>query len=291
MSHFSCQDIYNINGLKRFLAWHDLKPNRDKGQHFLVNEAVLKKIAGAVGAGEIAVEVGAGTGSLTCAIKGKFEKVLAVELDEQLRLPFKDLNPEESVRFVSGNFLNLDFTELGLKKTGSARLVGNIPYGITGKILEKAVSERGYLSESVFTMQKEVADRVLAEPGTNECGAITYYIRAYAEVDHVIDIPPEAFHPPPRVTSSTVKLKYSPEKNFESGEEVFLRLIRGLFNYRRKTIRKGLIVSPKFPLSRAEVDDLLERAGLDARRRPEELTLEDFDRLASALAKFEKSGS
>ncbi len=290
MSDFNCEDIYDEHGLKRFLRYHNLRPDKDKGQHFLTNEAVLQKISTAVRSGGTVIEVGAGPGSLTCKIKDRFEKTFAVEIDEKFRGPFKDLNPEDSVNFVAANFLDLDFKGLDLEKNKSSRLVGNIPYNVTGRVLKKAVSNREYFSESVFTVQKEVAERILADPGTSNSGAITYYIQAYGEVSHVVDIPPKDFYPPPAVDSSTIKIKYGGDKKFNSRDEIFLSLIRGLFNYRRKTARKGLIVSPKFSLNKDEVDNLLGEASINGGKRPEELTLEDFDRLALVFQKNFREG-
>ena len=278
-----CEELYEKDSLKRVLRRFDLQPDRNKGQHFLVNKSLLETVAEGAGTGEVALEVGAGPGSLTCILKKRFDKLLAVELDDSFGSLFAELNPESSVELIQGDFLNLELTELGLKKNGSARLVGNIPYNITGKILEKAVDERDYFSKAVFTIQKEVGDRITADPGTKQCGAITYYVQAYAEVSHLADIPSNAFYPPPEVDSSIIEIVFAPEKKFASDDEAFFSVVQGLFNYRRKTIRKGFIVSPRFQLEKAEVDQLLDRANIDPRKRPEELTLADYDNLTGLL--------
>ncbi len=284
MTSESCEDLYQKNSLKRLLRRFDIRPDRDKGQHFLVDRTFLETVAGGAGTGEVVLEVGAGPGSLTCLLKERFNRTLAVEIDGSFTDLFAELNPEESVELIRADFLSLDFTELGLNQNSAARLVGNIPYNVTGRILERAVAERNFFSKAVFTTQKEVADRILAEPGTKDCGAITYYLQAYAEVSRRADLPPDAFYPPPEVESSIIEIVFAPEKKFESDDEAFLSVVRCLFNYRRKTIRKGLIVSPKFSLAREEVDELLSRAGIDSRKRPEELTLAEFDILATVLS-------
>ncbi|MFB6291748.1 MAG: 16S rRNA (adenine(1518)-N(6)/adenine(1519)-N(6))-dimethyltransferase RsmA [Candidatus Bipolaricaulia bacterium] len=280
----SCNDLYEVNSLKKLLRRFDIMADKTKGQHFLADKRSLETIAEAAGSGGIAVEVGAGPGSLTCLLKGKFNRTYAIEVDESFRRLFTELNPERSVEFVEADFLSLDLSELGLEKKGTARLVGNIPYNITGKIVERAVEEREYFSKAVFTLQKEVADRIISDPGTKGCGPITYFVRAYAEVNKLTDLAPDAFYPPPEVDSSVIEIVYAPEKKFVSDEEALFSVIQGLFNYRRKTIRNGLLVSPNFSLTREVADAVIEEAGIDARKRPEELTLENFDRLTELLA-------
>ncbi|MBS3787652.1 ribosomal RNA small subunit methyltransferase A [Candidatus Bipolaricaulota bacterium] len=289
MTPESCEALYRKESLKRLFRRFDIRADRDRGQHFLVNRTTLETVADGAGTGEVVLEVGAGPGSLTCLLKKNFNRTIAVEVDDSFTDLFVELNQEESVELIQTDFLNLDFNELDLKRNGAASLVGNIPYNITGKILEKAVDERDYLSKAVFTMQKEVADRILAEVGTKHCGPITYYIQAYGEVSRLAEVPPDDFYPPPEVDSSIVEIVFTREKEFDSDEESFFSVIRGLFNYRRKTIRKGFIVAPGFSLEKDEVDELLERAEIDPQKRPEELTLEDFDILTTHLDNWGKS--
>jgi 16S rRNA (adenine1518-N6/adenine1519-N6)-dimethyltransferase len=269
--------------LKRLLRRYDIDADRDKGQHFLVNRDYLDTVAKGAGTGKVALEIGAGPGSLTCLLKERFRRIVAIEVDDRFSDLFNNLNSESHVELVLADFLSLDLDELGLGRTGKASLVGNIPYNITGKVLERAITDREHFSKAVFTTQKEVADRVLAEPGTKDCGAITYYVRAYADVERLGDVPPDAFYPPPRVESSIIEMVFAPEKQFESPDEEYFSVVRGLFNYRRKTIRKGLIVSPNFTLDRDAVDELLDSADLDPGKRPEELSLEEFDRITHCL--------
>jgi len=280
----SCEDLHHRASLKRLLNRFGIQPDKDRGQHFLIDRNHLETVAKGAGRGEVALEVGSGPGSLTCLLKERFQRTFAIEIDERFQDLFKELNPEESVEFVLADFLSLDLADLGLCKDGKSSLVGNIPYGITGKVLERTITDREYFSKAVFTTQKEVADRILAKPGTKDCGAITYYVRAYADVTRLGEVPPDAFYPPPDVDSSIIKIVFAAEKKFESPDGEYFSVVRGLFNYRRKTIRKGLIVSPDFTLDRDAVDELLDRADLDPGKRPEELTLEDFDRLTRFLS-------
>ncbi|MEF8798886.1 MAG: 16S rRNA (adenine(1518)-N(6)/adenine(1519)-N(6))-dimethyltransferase RsmA [Candidatus Bipolaricaulota bacterium] len=258
---------------------------KNLGQHFLFDRTVLNTIAESSGGGRIVVEVGAGLGSLTCLLKRSFDRVYGIEVDDRFEDPFNEVNPEENVVFLKGNVLDIDLSEIVVEKKERAGIVGNIPYNITGKILKKLVSERELFSRAVLTMQKEVSDRILARPGTRGCGPITYLVQAYGEVNHVLDVPPEAFYPPPDVNSSTVKITLAEKSKFDCDEETFFSLIRGTFIHRRKTVRNGLISSPEFSLSKEDVDSLLESAEIDSRKRPEELSVKDYDRLGKEFSK------
>ena len=283
MTGFSCEDLFGKNSLRRFLDFYEIRTDRSKGQHFLIDRSALETISGAAGQGKTVLEIGAGVGTLTCLLKKNFSRTFAVEIDEGFRTPFSNVNPEETVRFVNRSFLNLDFAELGLEPDGKSVLAGNIPYNITGQVLDRTVEGRDYFSRAVFTVQREVAQRILAEPGTRVCGSITYYVKAYAEVNHLLDIHAESFYPPPRVDSTAVEIVFKNGKNFVSSDSILLPLIRELFNYRRKTLRKGLSLIRKFSLKKDEINLVLTNADIDPRKRPEELTLEDFDRLAGEI--------
>lgn len=285
MSSFTCDDLHNKNSLKRVLRSFDIHLKKNLGQHFLVDRTVLNTIAESSGRGKIAVEVGAGLGSLTCLLKKSFDRVYGIEVDDRFKDPFNEVNPEENVVFLRGNVLDVDLSEIGVKKNEPARIVGNIPYNITGKILKKLVSVRDLFSGAVLTMQKEVSDRILTKPGTRGCGPITYLVQAYGEIKHVLDVPPEAFYPPPDVHSSTVEITLAKKRKFNCDEETFFSLIRGTFIHRRKTVRNGLISSPEFSLSKDDVDSLLESAEVDSSKRPEELSLKDYDRLGKEFSR------
>lgn len=285
MSSFTCDDLHNKSKLKRLLRSFNIRLKKNLGQHFLFDRTVLNTIAESFGGGRIVVEVGAGLGSLTCLLKRSFDRVYGIEVDDRFEDPFNEVNPEEDVVFLRGNVLDIDLSEIVVENRECTGIVGNIPYNITGKILKKLVSERELFSRAVLTMQEEVSDRILAKPGTRGCGPITYLVQAYGEVNHVLDIPPEAFYPPPDVHSSTVKITLAEKRKFDCDEETFFSLIRGTFTHRRKTVRNGLISSPEFSLSKEDVDSLLESAEIDSRKRPEELSVKDYDRLGKEFSK------
>lgn len=288
MKDFSCEDLHREGSLRRLLREFGVHPNKHLGQHFLIDRSILNSIREAAGSGDVVVEIGPGLGSLTCLLKREFTRVYAVELEEKFETPFRMVNPEENVEFIKGDILGFDFSSFDeLRRNERGQLVGNIPYNITGKILQKTISSRKYFSRAVFTLQKEVADRILAEPGTKDCGRLTYHLRAFGEVERLMDVSPEKFYPPPGVESTVVVIDLKRNGKLEVEEEFFSALLRGVFIHRRKTIRNGLTNSPEFSLTRNQVDSALRDSGIDSGKRPGELFLDDYGRLAQSLKKLE----
>ncbi|MBS3765085.1 ribosomal RNA small subunit methyltransferase A [Candidatus Bipolaricaulota bacterium] len=288
MNGFACENLYREGSLREFLREFGVRPDKNLGQHFLVDRSVLESISKSAGNGDAVVEVGPGVGSLTCLLKEQFDRVYGVELEGKFEKPFNAVNPEERVKFIRGDVLDLDFSYLeGIRQDRRVKLVGNIPYNITGKLMQKTIAWRDYFSRAVFTLQKEVADRILAEPGTSDCGRLTYHVRAYGEVDRLMDVHPDKFYPPPEVESTAVVIDLKRSGEFEIEEEFFSSLLRGVFLHRRKTIRNGLTDSPEFSLDRDQVDSLLDGSEIDPRKRPEEFSLDEFVRLAKSLRKLE----
>lgn len=283
MKFSDCEELYSREGLREFLRSFDIRPNEDVGQHFLLDRPTISSICKAAGSGGTVVEIGAAMGTLTCLLKESFSTVYAIELYGGFREAFERINPEENVRFVEGNVLDLDFSALVTGEAKENKLVGNIPYNITGKILRKAIGSRNLFGKAVFTLQREVADRILAEPGTRDCSRMSYLIRAYGEVSRVMDLPPEYFYPQPEVFSTVLEVDFSGEGRLEVDENLFDKLLRGSFTHRRKTIRNGLTTTPEFSFTREEVESILEAAGVDSGKRPEELTLGEFARLAGQI--------
>lgn len=280
MKFSNCEEIYSRESLQEFLRSFEVRPNEDVGQHFLLDRSTISSICKAAGSGDTVVEIGAAMGTLTCPLKERFSTVYAIELYGGFREPFERINPEENVKFVEGNVLDMDFAELVGDGDEKSKLVGNIPYNITGKILRKAIGNRDLFDKAVFTLQREVADRILAEPGTKNCSRMSYLTRAYGEVSRVMDIPPEYFYPQPEVFSTVLEINFREGRGLEVEEDLFDSLLRASFTHRRKMIRNSLTISPEFSFGRKEVVSILEAAGIDPKKRPEGLTLDDFASLA-----------
>jgi 16S rRNA (adenine1518-N6/adenine1519-N6)-dimethyltransferase len=262
-----------------------LLPKKGFGQNFLVSSHVVEAIAKAcvpdaeIGEARV-IELGAGLGVLTRALLPRAAKIVAVERD-------RDLVPilgEELAEAVGNGVLTIvegdaqATVPAELLPEGPRVLCGNLPYHITGRLLERAVAHADDLARVVFMVQREVADRLAASPGSKEYGALTVFVRAAFRVTKLFDVSPGSFHPPPDVTSAVVRL--DPERPRRALEtDMFRALVRGAFGMRRKTLRNAWAnVAP---------GDVIERAAAEAKIplsvRGETLDVDDFARMAAAL--------
>ena len=265
-----------------------LAPKRSFGQNFLVSPHTVEAIAAAcipdrdIGKARV-LELGAGTGVLTRALALRARSVIAVERDRDLvpvlNEELADL-PEGRVRILEGDAQAVSPGELlGPPEADSPRvLCGNLPYQITGRLLERAVAHADDVERVVFMVQLEVADRLAADPGNKTYGALTVFTRAAFRTRKLFAVPPGSFHPPPDVTSAVILLE--PERPRRAEEtETFRALVKGAFGTRRKTLRnawKG-VASPEAIASAAE------RAGISLDARGETLDVDQYAAMANAL--------
>jgi 16S rRNA (adenine1518-N6/adenine1519-N6)-dimethyltransferase len=266
-----------------------LAPKKSFGQNFLVSPHVVESIARAcVPDGEIGrarvLELGAGLGVLTGALARRARSVVAVERDRDL-VPIlgEELAADiaaNRVRIVEGDAQTADPLELlGEADPASPRvLAGNLPYQITGRLLERAVAHADALDRVVFMVQLEVADRLAADPGTKAYGALTVFVRAAFRVEKLFDVSRGSFHPAPDVTSAVVRLEPIRPRLAEEND-TFRALVKGAFGARRKTLRNAWsrVAEP------AQVAQAAERAGISLDARGETLGVEAFARMAKLL--------
>jgi 16S rRNA (adenine1518-N6/adenine1519-N6)-dimethyltransferase len=213
---------------------------RRLGQHFLVRGATLERIARAAcpDPEPLVIEIGAGKGALTARLLERAGRVVAIELD-------RTLVDHLHARFAGESrleVLHADILEINLAQWGPAVLAGNLPYYITSPILERFAAARGVLRRGVFLVQKEVADRITAAPGQREYGYFTVHIRLLAAPERILDVNPAAFHPPPKVHSTVIRLTPH-DRAAELGIPdipAFLRFVSLCFHHKRKTLRNNL---------------------------------------------------
>jgi 16S rRNA (adenine1518-N6/adenine1519-N6)-dimethyltransferase len=245
------------------------------GQHFLHDPAVIRRIIDTVAptGGERLVELGPGRGALTFGLLERVQQLDAVEIDRDLARSLEaDPRAQGRLHVHVENMLDTDFTRLR-GQGPKLRIVGNLPYNVSTPVLFHLLKGRGAIEDMHFMLQKEVVDRMAAAPGGKEYGRLTVMLAAYAEVEALFEVGPGAFRPPPKVRSGVVRLRPSTAPRFPIGSDVALRtLAQAAFSHRRKTLRNGL----KGLLSGADI----EACGIDAQRRPETLTPEQFGRLA-----------
>jgi 16S rRNA (adenine1518-N6/adenine1519-N6)-dimethyltransferase len=260
------------------------RPRKRFGQHFLEPAWVAKLIeALAPAPTDVFLEIGPGRGALTTSLAPRVGRLIAIEIDRDLAAALPAKLPSH-VRVVQGDFLDADLAALLRDETKPVRVVGNLPYNVSSPILLKLLNAAGEgrtLSDATVMLQKEVADRVAAPPGTSEYGGLAIQAALVADVDRLLTLPPGAFRPPPKVTSAVVRLRFRAPQVDVGDRRIFDRLVRGVFLQRRKTLLNALKpVADALGTSAAEI---IARARVDPTQRPQTLTLADMARLSRAV--------
>lgn len=259
-----------------------MRPRKRFGQHFLHHKAILARIADALGPvqGELVLEIGPGQGALTEALVDRGARVVAIEKDRDLVPLVRERLP--GVIVVEGDALEIDWrAAAGVGLADSLLVTGNIPYNITTPLLDRALTPPRP-TRIVFLVQKEVAERIVAPPGSKTYGALSVGVQAVARIEKLFAVPAGAFHPPPKVDSAVIRITPL-EVPLVADADVprFRRLVVGLFGFRRKQLLRGLRELTGW--SAAQVDLTLHGAGLVADSRAETIAPEGFRRLLTAL--------
>jgi len=253
------------------------RPKKRLGQHFLTDSRLLARIADALGAtsNDTVLEIGPGRGALTTHLLQRAGKVIAIELDRELApMLAEKLKDEPRFQMVEGDVLDQD---LGALAGGPYLLAGNVPYNITTPILFHAM-QRPRPTRAVYLVQKEVAERVVAAPGSEAYGALSVNVQALAEAELLFSVSARAFTPPPKVESAVIRIVPRAEPFLApEEEEPFRLLVQGSFGLRRKQMRRVLRTVRAWDAERADV--ALSAAGIDPEARPETLSPADFLRL------------
>ena len=254
-------------------------------QHFLHDPAIAARIADAVGAppGGRVVEIGPGRGALTGPLLERGFQVTAIELDAALAAGLARRWPDpEHLTVVEGDALAVPLPRAD--PGDPVWVVGNLPYAITSPLLFRVLDQVEAVAGMVFMIQREVAERLAAEPGTKAYGALTVGVRLVADAATLFDVGTGAFQPPPGVVSTVVRLIPHRRHPFSAARRDRVRaLVRDLFGQRRKQIQKSLRTLAGWDLEAAEVGRVARQAGLDLSRRPETLAPEEFLALEAAL--------
>ncbi|MBW1830398.1 MAG: ribosomal RNA small subunit methyltransferase A [Deltaproteobacteria bacterium] len=252
-------------------------PKRSFSQNFLIQPGAITQIADATAAlGHQVVELGPGLGALTYALLERGCHVLGVELDrDMVRVLRAEFSDQERLELRHSDAAKVDLAEYSSACGSKLVVTGNLPYQATGAILRRVIAHRGVLHGAVMMVQREVKDRLVAEPGTKQYGALTVFTRAAFEIETVCRLRPGSFYPAPKVDSAVVRLL--PRKIPLAEEtETFQSVVRAAFQMRRKTLRNALRA-----LGNADrADHALSGAGIDPARRGETLSIEEFASLA-----------
>ena len=280
-------NLTDYNEIRSLLSRHGFRFSKSLGQNFLTAAWVPERIAGEAGLDEHTgvLEVGPGVGCLTEQLSLRAGKVLAVELDKALKPVLAEtLAGRDNVEILFGDVLKQDLPALVREKFPGLRPVicANLPYNVTTPLLT-AFLEAGCFETVTVMIQREVARRICAGPGTADYGAFGLFVQWHCETELLFDVPPSCFVPQPKVTSSVIRLTRRAEKPYAAEDEALLfRCIRAAFNQRRKTLPNALSAGVA-GLTRERAEELLKELGFDPRIRGEAVDLEGFVKISNKV--------
>ncbi len=281
-------DLFSVKSIREILSRHGFKFSKSLGQNFLTERYVCEQIAELSGLSdkECVLEIGPGLGSLTSELAKRSGKVVTVEIDRAL-LPVlnETLAEYENITVISGDILKCDLPQLIEREFGSLKpkVCANLPYYITTPVISRLIDSK--LFSSITTMiQKEVADRICAKPGTSDYGAFSVYVQYYTEPEFLFDVPATCFEPQPKVNSAVVMLKMRDVPPvLPKSEELFFKVVKASFAQRRKQLVNGLFSAFSSLVSKEEILDILVSSGQKITVRGEELGLAQFCNISDRL--------
>ena len=298
MKPVSPQKKQTVSWLTRRFAEVGLEPNRRHGQNFLIDYNLIELLARSAEAGprDVVLEVGTGTGALTTLLARQAGHVVSVEIDAHLhQLATEELEAFSNVTLLhqdvlkSKNIIQANVLEnvqqcLGVIPGSRFRLAANLPYNIATPLISNLLRHQPVPETMTVTIQKELADRILAKPHTGDYGSLSVWVQSLCDVSLVRVLPPSVFWPRPRVDSAIIHLKHVPARR-EAFPDLgfFHRFVRSMFFHRRKFLRSVAVAAFRGALEKPEVDEVLQQAELGPQARTEELSVEQIQQLSEGF--------
>lgn len=261
---------------------YGIRPSKALGQNFLVDPNTIRRIVrlAGVGPGDRVVEVGAGLGTLTAALASKAERVVAIEFDRALLAPLEEaLREFGNVEIVRADAMDVDFPQL--LRGGPYRLISNLPYNLATPLLARLLEDVPEIDDFVVTIQREVGERLVSQPGSKAYGSVSVLVSYFCEGKILGRVPPTVFWPKPKVESVLVGLKRRPPP-VQVPISDLMRVVRGAFGQRRKTVRNAL--SAALDVAAGDIERVLLQAGVEPNSRAENLSIHEFARIAEVLS-------
>lgn len=271
--------------VKQILREHGFRPKKRLGQNFLIDEGLAERIVDFAGVSrdDVVVEVGPGLGILTRPLLERAGEVIAVELDRALcDILAKIFSGYGNLKVICEDILKVDIKSL--VKDGKLKVVGNLPYYITSPLIFHLLEQRRAIDSILITLQKEVAERILTSPGTKDYGAISVGVRFYTRPSRMGTISRAQFWPRPKVDAGIIRLEVldSPSVPVRD-EELFFGVVRASFGERRKMVLNSLSSARTLGVKKGSLKKAFLDTGIDFRRRPEELSIEEFARISDLV--------
>jgi len=271
--------------IRNELREHGLFPKKGLGQHFLIDPNILNKViqTAQVRKEDTVLEIGPGLGGMTLELARQAKRVIAIEIDPRLvEILKKKMDGILNTELVKGDILKMDFNRFYNQERHPIKVVANLPYQISTPLLFRFIESKPLFSSFTLMLQKEVAERMVASPGRKEYGPLSIFVQLLLNLSIRFIIKPSAFYPPPKVDSAVVYMEWKDQPLLDiRNEPWFKKVVKASFAYRRKTLMNALKHSdlplPENPEGR------MGKIGIDPRRRPETLTIQEFASLAGAL--------
>ncbi|HFB83954.1 MAG TPA: ribosomal RNA small subunit methyltransferase A [Thermodesulfatator sp.] len=275
---------------RKILQKYGLSPQKSLGQNFLVDVNLARRLVALSDLPPQAtvIELGAGLGALTLALAEASERVIAYEIDKGLIKALKAEGLPDNVCLRQGDILKLDWADLARELDQKLIIFGNLPYYLTSPLLFSLLKARKHLSFCTFMVQKEVADRLLASPGSRKYGLLSVFLGVWAEIRALMNLSPRCFWPPPKVSSTAIKITFRLPDRRPKDEQWFMTLVKGAFSQRRKILANAL---KSLGIPRQKTEAALISLGLPVNIRPEALSPTDFVNLSEKLTPiFDQNG-
>lgn len=280
-------ELSNIGTIKDILGRHGFTFSKSLGQNFLINPSVCPKMAEQSGAkkGVGVIEVGPGIGVLTCQLAERADRVVAIELDKRL-LPVLDetLAEYDNIKIINDDILKIDLKKLIETELSGMEVVvcANLPYYITSPVIMKLLEDRLPINALTVMVQKEAAQRICAEVGSRQSGAVTVAVNYYAKPQILFGVSAGSFMPAPKVDSAVIRLDILKEPCVQvEDEELFFKVVKAAFSQRRKTLPNSL--SAGLQISKLTVTNALNWANVPVNYRAEQLTMEQLAKISNAI--------
>ena len=277
--------------IKEIVSEYEFRFSKSLGQNFLVDEGALAGIlSGAdISEDDCVLEIGPGFGTLTQRLCGAAKKVVCVEIDKTV-IPILEENLKDFDNFeiINDDVMKIDIKSLAEEKFGTenVKVAANLPYYITTPIIMMLLESKVKFKSITVMVQKEVAKRLCASEGTKDFGAISLAVQYFCNANYLFDVPNTSFMPPPKVTSTVVRLDLLDKPRVSvKKEEMFFKTVKASFAQRRKTLLNALSNAGFSGFSKAEISEILKNIGIDEKRRGETLSIDEFARLADALTR------
>ena len=273
---------------KTLLVFHNIRPKKQLGQHFLANQNTAEMIVNRSGIlpEDVVLEIGAGLGALTIPLARIAREVFAVEKDRNIIDILKTeilASNLSNVVVMEQNILKINIKSLAEDIGQKLVVMGNLPYNISSQILVQLIKSRSALSRAVFMIQKELSQRITAQPGCKDYGRLSVMLGYCANINKIADVKSSVFFPKPKVDSEVLELRFKKRLEYPANDEIyFFSVIKAAFGNRRKILKNALATSA-LNIDANTAQNILEKSGIDPVRRAETLTIEEFVKLSNNL--------